>query len=63
LKICETAVIANGILVGVGGALAFMAKPTTAFVLAMVTPVWLFVHPLASKKGLLRKYKHLKILT
>jgi len=35
----------NGLLVGVGGGIAFMAKPTTAIMLAAVTLYWLLIHP------------------
>lgn len=35
----------NALLVGVGGALAFMAKPTTALFLAAITIYWLASHP------------------
>jgi hypothetical protein len=43
-------IIVNGILIGIGGTLAFMGKPTTGLVLAMTAPVWLLVHPLNKRK-------------
>ncbi len=34
----------NGLLVGIGGGIAFMAKPTTALILSLVTLYWVVVH-------------------
>ena len=45
--------IANALLVGASGGLAFMAKPTTAFVLALVTLFWILVHRQENRKKFL----------
>ena len=34
----------DGLLVGIGGGIAFMAKPTTALILALTTFYWVIVH-------------------
>ena len=34
----------DGLLVGIGGGIAFMAKPTTALILALTTLYWVVVH-------------------
>jgi hypothetical protein len=39
-----TIAIVNGLIVGIGGGLAFMAKPTTALILAMAAVFWMGVH-------------------
>ena len=36
--------IINALLVGVGGGLSFLAKPTTALILALITIYWIAVH-------------------
>jgi hypothetical protein len=44
----------NGLLVGVGGGIAFMAKPTTAFLLALTILYWISIHPRPNKKKFLQ---------
>ena len=41
--------LANGLLVGIGGGLTFMAKPTTALVLALTALFWVALHYLRCK--------------
>jgi hypothetical protein len=43
-------ILFDGLLIGFGGGLAFMAKPTTAFSLAILSIIWLYIHPLSSNR-------------
>lgn len=45
----EIRLVIDGFLVGVGGGLAFMAKPTTALFLAAITLYWVLTHHLRNR--------------